>query len=39
VAMATSSALVIEGGIRELMKGRLPDEIVAGTDGIEDRSR
>ena len=39
VAMATSSALVIEGGIRELMKGRLPDEILAGTDGVEDRSR
>lgn len=30
VAMATSSALVVEGGVRELMKGRLPDEILAG---------
>ena len=39
VAMATSSALVVEGGIRELTKGRLPDEILAGTDGIDDRSR
>jgi uncharacterized protein (TIGR00369 family) len=39
VAMATSSALVVEGGIRELRKGRLPDEILAGTDGYEDRSR
>jgi len=30
VAMATSSALVVEQGIRELAKGRLPDEILAG---------
>jgi uncharacterized protein (TIGR00369 family) len=30
VAMATSSALVIEGGVRELAKGRLPEEILAG---------
>ncbi len=29
VAMATSSALVVEGGVRELRKGRLPDEILA----------
>lgn len=29
VAMATASALVVEGGVRELMKGRLPDEILA----------
>jgi uncharacterized protein (TIGR00369 family) len=29
VAMATSSALVLEGGVRELVKGRLPEEIVA----------
>lgn len=29
VAMATSSALVIEGGVNELRKGRLPDEILA----------
>jgi uncharacterized protein (TIGR00369 family) len=32
VAMATASALVVEGGVRELMKGRLPDEILAGTE-------
>jgi len=32
VAMATSSALVVEGGVRELMKGRLPDEILAGAE-------
>jgi len=36
VAMATSSALVVEGGVRELLKGRLPDEILA---GAEDRPR
>jgi uncharacterized protein (TIGR00369 family) len=30
VAMATSSALVVEGGIRELTKGRLPEEMLAG---------
>ena len=29
VAMATSSALVVEGGARELRKGRLPEEILA----------
>jgi hypothetical protein len=29
VAMATASALVVEGGIRELQKGRLPEEILA----------
>lgn len=29
VAMATSSALVVEGGVRELTKGRLPDAILA----------
>jgi uncharacterized protein (TIGR00369 family) len=33
VAMATSSALVVEGGARELRKGRLPDEILAETSG------
>ncbi|MFI5182623.1 MAG: PaaI family thioesterase [Thermoanaerobaculia bacterium] len=38
VAMATSSALVVEGGIRELTKGRLPDEILAGPDGHDDSS-
>jgi len=27
--MATSSALVVEGGARELRKGRLPEEILA----------
>ena len=35
VAMATSSALVVEGGVRELSKGRLPHEIIADTEGIE----
>lgn len=35
VAMATSSALVVEGGVRELTKGRLPDEILAGAAGID----
>ena len=39
VAMATSSALVVEGGVRELLKGRLPDEILAGGAGGDDRSR
>ena len=29
VAMATSSALVVEGGVHELSKGRLPDDIIA----------
>lgn len=29
VAMATSSVLVVEGGVRELRKGRLPDDILA----------
>ncbi|HET9795536.1 MAG TPA: PaaI family thioesterase [Thermoanaerobaculia bacterium] len=38
VAMATSSALVVEGGVRELMKGRLPEEILAGT-GNESEAR
>ncbi len=33
VAMATSSALVVKGGVRELTKGRLPDEILAGAEG------
>jgi len=28
LAMATSSALVVEGGVRELRKGRLPEEIL-----------
>ena len=28
LAIATSSALVVEGGVRELMKGRLPEEIL-----------
>lgn len=35
VAMATSSALVVKGGIRELKKGRLPEEIVAEVKGGE----
>ena len=34
VAMATASALVVEGGVRELLKGRLPDEILAGADAV-----
>jgi uncharacterized protein (TIGR00369 family) len=38
VAMATSSALVVEGGVRELRKGRLPDEILAGTGRSGDAS-
>jgi uncharacterized protein (TIGR00369 family) len=33
VAMATSSALVVEGGVRELRNGRLPEEILAETEG------
>ncbi len=37
VAMATSSALVVKGGVRELRKGRLPDEILAGVNGTDDR--
>ena len=36
VAMATSSALVVEGGVRELVKGRLPDEILAGANGAKE---
>lgn len=32
VAMATSSALVVEGGVQELRKGRLPDDIIAETE-------
>ena len=30
VAIATGSAMVVRGGIAELMRGRLPDEIVVG---------
>jgi hypothetical protein len=37
LAMATSSALVVEGGVRELRNGRLPEEILAETDGAENR--
>jgi uncharacterized protein (TIGR00369 family) len=37
VAMATSSALVVEGGVRELTKGRLPEEILGGSEGRTDR--
>jgi uncharacterized protein (TIGR00369 family) len=33
LAMATSSSLVVEGGVRELRKGRLPDEILGEVDG------
>jgi uncharacterized protein (TIGR00369 family) len=39
MAMATSSALVVEGGVRELRNGRLPEEILAETEGAEDRPR
>jgi uncharacterized protein (TIGR00369 family) len=40
VAMATSSALVVEGGVRELVQGRLPEEILAGgEDGAERWAR
>jgi uncharacterized protein (TIGR00369 family) len=35
VAMATSSALVVEGGVHELRKGRLPEEILLDTEGTE----
>jgi uncharacterized protein (TIGR00369 family) len=38
VAMATSSALVVKGGVCELQKGRLPEEILAGAEGDETRS-
>jgi uncharacterized protein (TIGR00369 family) len=38
VAMATSSALVVEGGVRELRKGRLPEEILAETGRPESSS-
>jgi uncharacterized protein (TIGR00369 family) len=37
VAMATSSALVVEQGVRELAKGRLPDEILAGLERSPER--
>lgn len=33
VAMATSSALVVEKGVHELSKGRLPDDILEDTEG------
>jgi uncharacterized protein (TIGR00369 family) len=33
LAMATSSALVVEGGVRELRKGRLPEEILGEENG------
>jgi len=39
VAMATSSALVVKGGVRELRKVRLPDEILAEAEGTDDRFR
>lgn len=35
IAMATSSSLVVRGGVRELTKGRLPDEILASATGEE----
>jgi len=37
VAMASSSALVVEGGVRELRKGRLPEEILAAASEQSDR--
>ena len=37
VAMATSSALVVEGGVRELRNGRLPEEILAEAGGTDIR--
>ena len=37
VAIASSSALVVEGGARELRKGRLPDEILAESRDAEER--
>jgi uncharacterized protein (TIGR00369 family) len=37
VAMATSSALLVEGGARELRKGRLPEEIMAEAPKTEER--
>jgi uncharacterized protein (TIGR00369 family) len=39
VAMATASALVVEGGVRELCKGRLPEEILAGAARSENDPR
>ena len=33
--MSTSSALVVEGGVHELRKGRLPEEILLDTEGTE----
>lgn len=39
VAMATSSALVVKGGVRELLKGRLPEEILGEAEGTENRPR
>jgi len=39
VAMATSSALVVEGGVCKLKKGRLPEEILAEAEESEHRSR
>jgi uncharacterized protein (TIGR00369 family) len=39
VAMATSSALVVEGGVRQLQDGRLPEEILAEAGGTEDCPR
>ena len=39
VAIATSSALVVQGGVRELLKGRLPEEILAESSESEARPR
>jgi len=38
VAMATSSALVVEGGVRELRKGRLPEEILGGIERTDEQA-
>lgn len=38
VAMATASALVVRGGVCELEKGRLPEEIIAAAEGDDARS-
>lgn len=37
VAMATASALVVKGGVGELRKGRLPEEILAEASSAEAR--
>jgi uncharacterized protein (TIGR00369 family) len=39
VAMATGSALVVEGGVGKLRKGLLPEEILAGAEEGDDGQR